>query len=112
MQMANFLDSRVIPGDPVPKHHHRKLLVILTILVLFALIVLVYLIYGNKDISSKFEYVSSTKVDQTVEMLNKNAAPLNESQKLEYSDLLKKTAKPMTNIEKQEAAELLKKLSK
>lgn len=110
--MANFLDSRVIPGDTMPKHHHRKLLVILTILVLFALTALVYLLYGNKDISSRFEYVSSTKVDHDVEILNKNATPLNETQKLEASDLLKKVAKPMTNAEKQEAAELLKKLSK
>jgi hypothetical protein len=111
--MANFLDASVIPGDTVPKHHHRKLLVILTILVLVALAVLGYMLYGKSFSTPKIDYVpTSSKVDPTVELLKKNAAPLNEIQKQESAKLLQTQAKPLTNAEKQAAAELLKKLSK
>ena len=111
--MANFLDSSVLPGDTVPKHHHRKLLVILSILVLIALGALAYMLYANKgaDVSDT-NYKPKSTVDPIVEQLRKDAVNLTDQQKLEASKLLQKSAKPLSNEEKLKSAELLKQLSK
>lgn len=111
--MANFLDSSVLPGDTIPKHHHRKLLVILSILVLLALGALAYMLYGpgfkKQDISN---YKPQNTTDPIVEKLRKDAVQMTDAQKLQSAKLLQNSAQPLTNEEKLKAAELLKQLSK
>ncbi len=111
--MANFLDSSVLPGDTIPKHHHYKLLVILSILVVLALAALAYMLYGPGSKQDQSEqYVPKNTVNPVVEQLRKDAVQLTDTQKLQASKFLKDSAKPLTNEEKLKAAELLKQLSK
>jgi len=92
--MTNFLDSSILPGDNIPKHEHRKMVIILVIVLIVAIAVLVW-----------FLSVAQTKVDIPV-------APVVSGQQDPRAKALaelKKYEVPMTD---QQKATAVKELSK
>jgi hypothetical protein len=49
-EMADFLQSSILPGEAIPRHEHRRMLTVLIIIVIVAvLVVLGYLWKSSKD---------------------------------------------------------------
>jgi sensor c-di-GMP phosphodiesterase-like protein len=49
-EMADFLQSSILPGEAIPRHEHKRMLIVLTIVVIAAVVVVLgYLWKSSKD---------------------------------------------------------------
>ena len=91
----DFLKTQLLPGQPIPHHEHRKLVVIL-IIVLVAAIVVGIGLWWNASQTPSQQIPASVAIDQRTQTINQAL-------------LILKDAKPATQTEIQTA---LKQLSK
>ncbi len=91
----DFLKTQLLPGQPIPHHEHRKLIVVLIVVLVVAIIVGVGLWWNASQVPSQ-QVPTSVAVDQRTQMVNQALLTL-------------KDAKPATQTEIQTA---LKQLSK
>ncbi len=115
--MPNFLESSFLPGEPIPKHEHKKLTVILVIVVVIALAILASLLYVSKN---PFKYVStdvnvlsnlapSPTMDPVAAELRRNEVKVSEEQKTKIAEELLLNTEKVSEKEKADMlAEILK----
>lgn len=102
--MADFLQSTILPGDNIPKHEHRRMLVVLvTILIVAIVAVLGYLWKASSD--SDIPVVNnnknnSTSIDPDVVELQKSIISIPEQEKIDSARDLKRSIVPLTEKQK------------
>ncbi len=110
--MADFLQSSILPGEAIPRHEHRRMLVVLIVIVIVAvLVVLGYLWKSSNDSIKSVPNSSNTNTavsaDPDLERLKKGVVNISEQEKIDSARDLKAQIIPLTD--KQKADLLLEK---
>jgi hypothetical protein len=110
--MADFLQSSVLPGEAIPNHEHRRMLIALTIIIILAVLgVLGYLWKSSTDsiklVPNNDNTNTALSTDPDLERLKKGIVNISEQEKIDSAMDLKAQIIPLT--EKQKADLLLEK---
>ena len=99
--MANFLSSTVLPGDPIPKHEHKRMGILLVVVVIVAIVVLVWLVIINnkKENAPVGNTVANPNIDPRIAEILNYKSNITEQQKKDY---IKEIARTPSNISEKE----------
>lgn len=103
--MADFLQSTILPGDNIPKHEHRRMLVVLVIILIVAIVaVLGYLWKASSDsafpVINSNNKINNTSIDPDVVELQKSIINIPEQEKIDSARDLKRSIVPLTDKQK------------
>lgn len=100
MQMENFLDSSILPGDSLAKHEHRRMFVILIIIVVIAVAVLVGLLVYSRDSNRATTTEPVRTIDPKVVEINNYKSTLTDQQKSQATTEIQNYKSSLTEAEK------------
>ncbi len=103
--MADFLQSTILPGDNIPKHEHRRMLVVLVIILIVAIVaVLGYLWKASRDsavpVINSDNKINNTSIEPDVVELQKSIINISEQEKIDSARDLKRSIVPLTDKQK------------
>lgn len=111
--MANqFLSSPILPGTPLPKHHHSRLLILLVVALVVAIVIGAWMWWSAMQVPALIPVVNTPVVDQHAKMLaemqtfRENAPPATPAQVKQMSAWQAKQ-KPATEAQKQAMTDFL-----
>jgi predicted CDP-diglyceride synthetase/phosphatidate cytidylyltransferase len=115
--MADFLQSSVLPGENIPKHEHRRMLIVLLVIVLVAIVACLVYIFGSKQSTMEIVPVVSTpnktREQLIAEDLKKSVVQISEEEKMSIAEDLRNSVVKLTEKQKADiAAELMKSVKK